>query len=479
MKLDQAPAFGRLAGTAAVALALSSCGGDSRPSPPPPPNTGPSPPPGVTRVTGSERIAWNQSGDLAGLRFLAYVDENSVALDQASCNASGECASPLPSMADGTHTIAMAAVSPGGGTSGRSQPITVEKVSARSVASATFAAGATNGATATRAGTLTVAGGRAFTADVVARSLHSPVQMDAAADGRLLVADAGGRVSIVNPAADGGSSLALESRDLLRPAPIGPIGLALHPDFAANRLAYVSFVAEDGPNRRILRVVRMREAGDTLGEPATLFETPLRVAADAPNGGPRMAFGPDHLLYLLLPPGLDFDDPHVAGRPNGSMARLDEHGRVAGAASTSGASSHPLGFGWHSMTSTLWGLVPQVEGDVMVQPMDESVVAGVRALWSGPRLEVAANQPDGALVFRHNAAATWTSQLARAFHPADVGTIRLAAPISIDGLIDGISGRIVDVVSADGAVYVAVEGYQTAADAAAEPGSVILRVREP
>ena len=109
----------KLAGVAALALAVSSCGGGSRPSPPPPSTGGPSTPPGVTRVTGSERIAWNQGGDLTGLRFLAFVDDNSVALDQAACNASGECSSPLPPMNDGTHTIAMDWYLPGVAPTGR------------------------------------------------------------------------------------------------------------------------------------------------------------------------------------------------------------------------------------------------------------------------------------------------------------------------------------------------------------------------
>lgn len=478
MTLDQAPGFARLAGTAVVALALSSCGGGSRPSPPPP-AAGPTTPPGVTRVTGSERIAWSQSGDLAGLRFLAYVDGNTAALDQASCNASGECTSPLPAMTDGTHTVEMAAVSAAGQTSGRSAALTLEKVSARSVVSASFVGGATGPVRAATAGTLAVAGGRTFTADVVARSLESPVQMDAAPDGRLLVAEANGRVSVVHPAAGDRPRLALQARGFLHPEPIGPLAVALHPDFSANRFVYLSFLAEDGPGRQILRLVRLREAGETLGEPATLFEAPLRGAVDGPAGGPRMAFGPDRLLYLLLPRGVEFDDARVAGRANASMARLDEQGRAADAGATFELSFHPLGFAWDPLTAALWGIVPRAEGDAVVRPMDEGVMGGVLDLWTGPRLAVAANQPDGALAFSPDAAASWTSSLARAFRPAHFGTIRLAAPISITGLVDGVTGRIVDVVSADGALYVAIDGFQTAADTAAEPSSVILRVSEP
>jgi hypothetical protein len=240
---------------------------------------------------------------------------------------------------------------------------------------------------------------------------------------------------------------------------------------------YLSFVAEDGPSRRILRVVRAREAGEALGEPATLFETPLLVAADGSGGGPRMAFGPDRLLHVLLPTGIAFDDPHVAGQPDAAMTRLDDEGRVAGTG-FAGGPAHPLGFGWHPMTSALWGLVPRLEGDVIVRSMDDGFVPGLRELWSGPRFAVAASQPDRALVFRPDAAVSWTTGLARAFHPADSGTIRLAVPVLIDGLVEGLTGRIVDVVGKDDVLYVAVEGFRTPADPAAEPTAVILKLRE-
>jgi hypothetical protein len=430
-------------------------------------------------VTGSERIAWNQSGDVAGLRFLAYVDGNQVALDQATCNASAaECSSPLPAMTDGMHTLAIAAVSRTGDEGSRSAPLTIQKVSARSVINASFAPDAAGSTTAWAAGTLTVASGRTFAVEVVGRSLKSPVQMDATGDGRLLVAEADGRVRVVHLAGGDRPEPAFESRGLVRPEPIGPLGLALHPDFASNRFAYVSFLADDGPNRLILRLVRMREAGDTLGEPATLFEAPLAAAADVPPRAPRMAFGPDRLLYVLLPPGVEFDDERVAGRPHTSMALLDEDGRVAAAGPASGVSSHPLGFGWHALTATLWGIVPQVEGNAAILPLTEGGVSGAFAWRNAPRLAVDASRSDGALVVRQDATADWPRQFAQAFDPASVGTIRLATPILVNGLIDGIAGQVVDVISAGGALYVAVEGFDPPAADTGDPAAVIFRVRE-
>ena len=146
MKRHRARVFGRLAVLGVAALALSSCGGGGSRPPPEPSAPGPSTPPGVVQVTGSERIAWDQAGDVAGLRFRAYLDANPIALEQATCDAAAAtCSSPLPSMTDGMHTLAIAAVSPAGEESARSEPLTVQKVSARSVVSASFVPQATSG----------------------------------------------------------------------------------------------------------------------------------------------------------------------------------------------------------------------------------------------------------------------------------------------------------------------------------------------
>ena len=193
-----------------------------------------------------------------------------------------------------------------------------------------------------------------------------------------------------------------------------------------------------------------------------------------------MAFGPDRCwLYVLLPPGVEFDDPRVADRPHTSMARLDEDGRVAAAGPPSGASSHPLGFGWDPLTATLWGIVPQLEGNAAVMPLADGGVSGALEWRSAPRLALEASRSDGALVVRQDAAADWPPQFAQAFDPVTIGAVRLAAPILANGLIDGIAGRIVDVVGAGDALYVAVEGFEPEAAATGDPAAVILPVSRP
>jgi hypothetical protein len=224
-------------------------------------------------------------------------------------------------------------------------------------------------------------------------------------------------------------------------------------------------------------MVRMREAGDTLGEPATLFEAPLAAVADVPARAPRIAFGPDRLLYILLPPGVEFDDERVAGRPHTSMARLDEDGRVA-ASAPSGASAHPLGFGWHPLTAALWGIVPQAEGYATVLPLADGAVSGALEWRNAPRLARDASRSDGALVVHRDAVSDWARQFAETFDPGTIGAIRLATPMLVSGLIDGMAGQIVDVVGAGDALYVAVEGWEPPLAATGDPAAVILRISE-
>ena len=144
----------------------------------------------------------------------------------------------------------------------------------------------------------------------------------------------------------------------------------------------------------------------------------------------------------------------------------------------SGESSHPLGFGWDPLTATLWGIVPQAEGNASVLPLAEGGVSGALASRNAPRLAFDASRSDGALAVRQDAPADWPRQFAEAFAPGAIGAIRLATPVLVNGLIDGIVGQIVDVVSAGDALYVAVEGFEPPAANGDDPAAVILRIRE-
>lgn len=472
------PSSGRVALALLAVMALSSCGGGSS-SPP----ASPSPAPGATRVTGSERLAWNQTGDIASLRFLAYVDGAPVSLDAATCNGAApeaECSAPLPPLTDGVHTIAVAAQSAASGAeSERSEAITVQKVSARSVVSVASFPDAGASAVGPRfEATVASVDGRTFAADVVGRALEPPIQLAATPDGRVLVAEANGRVHMVRPSEPDRRQVAVDARALLDPAPAGTPGMAVHPRFAENHFVYLSFLAQDGAEPLRFRLVRLREAGDTLGEPATLFEAPLVVAAQSPltAGGPRMTFGPDGLLYVLLPPGVEFANEAGASRPHASMARLGDDGRVPAAGPLTGIVSHPLGFTWHPGTGALWGIVPAREGGAIVEPLGNSV----GALATGGavlRMRAGSGPSSGALVVQETGSLEWALAAVAGLDVGSLGAIRLAVPMLLEGMLDGIAGRVVDVVTDRGTIYVAADDAGQPGGAAADRSGVVVRLR--
>src|SRR6185436_11696937 len=249
-----------------------------------------------------------------------------------------------------THSIQLTSVFASGGESARSEPITFQKASARASISALPLAWARYGALRLER-VITVTDGLEFTADIVATGVRAPAQLAWLPDGRLLVSDADGRVRMVRPGELENREPALDS-EMLSSERVGTMGIVSHPDFTHNRLVYLSLLERGRADETRLRLVRLREVGDTLGEAATLFDAPVTTSM-AQSGGPRMAFGPDRLLYLMLPPGMEFVNEPAASTPNASMLRLDGDGRAAAIEPLSGVTATPLAFTWHPATGAL------------------------------------------------------------------------------------------------------------------------------
>ncbi len=71
----------------------------------------------------------------------------------------------------------------------------------------------------------------------------------------------------------------------------GLLGLAVSPDFAADRYVYAYFTSDQGDNR----IVRMTyREGNGLGDPEVLVDG---IPAGGIHNGGRLAFGPDGMLY--------------------------------------------------------------------------------------------------------------------------------------------------------------------------------------
>ena len=472
---------------AAACLVASGCEDDDSSPTGPTPVAGDAAPAaaGATQVRGTERLAWSQTGDTSKLRFRAYVDNRRVELSAAKCDGA-ECSSPLPALSDGVHSIELATVSASGDESSRSGPLTLQKVSASASVSSLPLASARSGVRLDPV--ITIADGLSFTADIVATGVRAPAQLSWLPDGRLLLAEAEGRVRVVRPGEPENRDPALDG-GLVTSQSVGPMGIASHPNFAQNRFVYVSLLERDRFGGASLRIVRLREVGDTLGEAATLFEAPVaetaspskvvRETASAAQAGPKMAFGPDRLLYLMLPPGMEFVNEPAASAPRASMLRLTDEGRASSTEPLSGITASPLAFTWNSSTGALW-----------VMFRGENGAASVRSLDARARVQTMSTEPARLLVREGMGAAAGALLLqsapdARLVAQALVGTradgskgmARLALPVQAAGRSGGLSDRIGDVVAGDGGTLFVVTSNNLPGVEAAAASNVVVRLR--
>ncbi|MEP6469401.1 MAG: PQQ-dependent sugar dehydrogenase [Chloroflexota bacterium] len=164
--------------------------------------------------------------------------------------------------------------------------------------------------------------------DLVAGGLVAPIGITAANDGsgRLFVNEQGGRVRTIGP--DGnlqGDAFVDLSNRLAAGGERGLLGLAFHPDFAANRRLFVHY-SRVGDGATV--VSELRAAAD-LGTADPSTERVLLTVAQpfANHNGGQLAFGPDGYLYIGLGDGGSAGDPlGNAQNPNvllGKILRID------------------------------------------------------------------------------------------------------------------------------------------------------------
>ena len=164
-----------------------------------------------------------------------------------------------------------------------------------------------------------------FTESLVASGLASPTAMQFAPDGRLFVAEQGGRLRVIK---DG----------VLLPTPFltltvsssgerGLLGVAFDPNFASNRFVYVYYTATTPAIHN--RISRFTANGDVAvaGSEVVLLDLNNLSSATNHNGG-ALAFGHDGKLYAAV--GENANGAHAQSFNNllGKMLRLNADGSI-------------------------------------------------------------------------------------------------------------------------------------------------------
>lgn len=159
----------------------------------------------------------------------------------------------------------------------------------------------------------------AFKVETVASNLEVPWSIVFAPGGRILFTERPGRLrEIVNgklvekPIHTFKVSIAAET---------GLMGLCLHPDYAKNKLLYVSFA----DSRSSVRVVRYKETADGLTDEKLII---ANLPAAQFHAGCRIKFGPDKKLYITTGDATTREIAQDLNSLGGKVLRLNDDGTI-------------------------------------------------------------------------------------------------------------------------------------------------------
>jgi len=115
--------------------------------------------------------------------------------------------------------------------------------------------------------------------------------------------------------------------DIYRMSQGGLFDVVPHPDFATNKLLYLSY-AHGLPEANATRVARATFDGSSLGPLEVIYET--SVTKDTPvHYGGRIAFAPDGKLFLTIGDGFNYrEEAQDLSNSLGSIVRLNDDGTV-------------------------------------------------------------------------------------------------------------------------------------------------------
>jgi glucose/arabinose dehydrogenase len=165
--------------------------------------------------------------------------------------------------------------------------------------------------------------GQRIRVSAVTRALEFPWALTFLPDGTMLVTERAGRLRVIRNGkldpqpVSGGPASYWAGESGLPGAVHGYMDVALHPQFAQNRVIYLSYTKPLDEKRRVVAIARGRFDGKALTEVRDVF------VLDA-AGTSRIAFGRDGMLYVTTT-GQNPQDPNTQG---GKVLRITDEGGI-------------------------------------------------------------------------------------------------------------------------------------------------------
>jgi glucose/arabinose dehydrogenase len=174
-----------------------------------------------------------------------------------------------------------------------------------------------------RADAVTVPSG--FSVATIASGLSDPTAMEVAPDGRIFVAEQGGRLRVVK----NGTLLATPFVSLSVDATgeRGLLGVAFHPNFPATPYVYVYYTTATSPIHN--RVSRFTANGDTAvaNSGVNILDLDNLSTATNHNGG-AIHFGPDGKLYVAVGENANSSNSQTLSNRLGKVLRINADGSI-------------------------------------------------------------------------------------------------------------------------------------------------------
>lgn len=440
--------------------ALAGCGKSTPPTPTPGPVA-----PGE-RITGTERIGWDQqtsdSVELVSVRYVMYVDGARTELGDASCAAASgatvfACSARLPAMSAGAHRLELASYILDG---------TAVLESARSIALQVTVGSSTTTNSITsdwRGRVVTTTDHVRLRVDVVTGELDEPTDIAFTPDGRVLVAERAGRVRVVR---DGRlvPDAAMELTNVATTGDQGLLAVAIDPEFDRTHAVYLLFTAASARGSTAFTVARFREAQDTLADPIVLID---EVPADGDRAAGSLRFGPDGKLYVAIDDGGESRRSADRASFNGKILRLNPNGTTpddqAGATPVY-AFDHrsPRGLDWNPVGGTLWIADDEGRGTTRLSVVADSHTSPKRATERTAHLFPQMAGVHSLAFYRGGRVPAFRGDLLVAL---DGGLLRLRVDpdpatrvASTERLLEGLEGIRAVAVSPDGTIYFCTAG---------------------